>query len=306
MKAGKTIGIIVAVLVAIVAAVFFFGRHKEGKTPTVSSGSLDVFPEFSSEFVSPRTVSVWLPDGYAAGEDCDVLYMHDGQMLFDSTTTWNHQEWQVDEVLTRLMKEGKIRRTIVVAVDNTPDRLKEYFPDKACRNLQDTKQSELGGDAYLKFLVEELKPFIDESYTPLTGPEHTFLMGSSMGGLISLYGLCEYPEVFGGAACLSTHLSMAHLKATKDTEAMADGFLSYVREKMPEPNTRRIYMDHGTKGIDAAYGPYQEPIDDIFVERGWDGEHYRSQVFQGHDHNETCWARRLDEPVCFLLRKEKN
>ena len=271
------------------------------KPQAVCCGTLDVYPDFKSAIITPRKVSVWLPDGYTVGESCDVLYMHDGQMLFDSTTTWNHQEWQVDEILSKLMNEKAIRRTIVVAIDNTADRLKEYFPDKACRGMEDVNASELGGDNYLKFLVEEVKPFVDERYQPLTDREHTFLMGSSMGGLISLYGLCEYPKVFGGAACLSTHISMSHLKAAKDTEAMADGFLQYVAEHMPDANESRIYMDHGTEGIDSAYGPYQQRLDALFRERGWDADHFKSLVFEGHDHNETCWAKRLAEPVSFLL-----
>jgi len=251
--------------------------------------------------MTPRKVSVWLPEGYRVGESCDVLYMHDGQMLFDSTTTWNHQEWQVDEILSKLMDEKTVRRTIVVAIDNTSDRLKEYFPDEACKGLDDVDASELGGNNYLKFLVERLKPFIDEHYKPLTDREHTFIMGSSMGGLISLYGLCEYPEVFGGAACLSTHLSFAHLKAVRNTEAMADGFLRYLAEHLPAANEARIYMDHGTEGIDAAYGHYQERLDSLFYEREWDICHFRSIVFEGHDHNETCWAKRLAEPISYLL-----
>lgn len=104
-----------------------------------------------------------------------------------------------------------------------------------------------------------------------------------------------------GAACLSSHVSMAHLKATKDNEAMAEGFLDYVARHLPAVNGARIYMDHGTEGIDAAYGPYQERLDALFMERGWDARHYESIVYAGHDHNETCWAKRLAEPISFLL-----
>ena len=83
---------------------------------------------------------------------------------------------------------------------------------------------------------------------------------------------------------------------------MADGFLQYVAEHMPDANESRIYMDHGTEGIDSAYGPYQERLDALFSERGWDADHYQSLVFEGHDHNETCWAKRLAGPITFLLQ----
>ena len=159
--------------------------------PQVSTGRLEFYPEFQSKHITPRNVTVWLPEGYQVGEPCDVLYMHDGQMLFDATTTWNHQEWQVDEVMGRLIAEGKVRRCIVVGVDNTRNRLNDYFPSRCYEKVPEGERegvdvSQYKGDEYLRFLVEEVKPFIDNRYKPLTTRDHTFVMGSSMGGLISL------------------------------------------------------------------------------------------------------------------------
>ena len=279
------------------------------RVPTVSKGTLERFQQFESQFIEPRDVVVWLPEGYQMGDSCDVLYMHDGQMLFDASTTWNHQEWQVDEVMGKLMEQGKIRRCIVVGISNTDDRLTEYFPAKTWQYVaeadrQKTNLEKLTADAYLKFIVEELKPYIDETYQPLTSREHTFMMGSSMGGLISLYALCEYPQVFGGVACLSSHLSMDLLPNGVKGEIWATGFRDYVGARLPEANTSLIYMDHGTKDFDADYGPYQELLDSAIRSKGWDKEHYMSLVFEGDGHNETCWASRLDQPLLFLLGKE--
>ena len=117
---------------------------------------------------------------------------------------------KVDEVLGRLMADGSVKRTIVVGIDNTPDRLRELLPGKIQSYMDEDDIEDPAyalGDSYLKFVTEEVKPFIDSLYRPLTDREHTFIAGSSMGGLISLYALCEYPEVFGGAACLSSHIS---------------------------------------------------------------------------------------------------
>ncbi len=306
MKAKRLFLIIAAVLLLTAAAMFIVMqlRRPEHSEPQVRTGTLERFPEFPSAFVSPRTVSVWLPDGYEVGQPCDVLYMHDGQMLFDAEATWNHQEWAVDEVAGKLIAEGQIPQCIVVGIDNTDNRLKEYFPEKA-KMLADKEKpfgkAKLQGDAYLRFIVEELKPFIDEKYHPLTDRKHTFMMGSSMGGLISLYALCEYPDIFGGVGCLSSHLSMALLPFGNGSERMAKAFAAYVEDNLPAANTCRVYMDHGTKGFDAAYGRYQSAIDDIFERRGWDDAHYRSLVFEGDDHNETCWSNRLVEPLEFLL-----
>ena len=285
----------IAALVAAVALLLFFLRKPRKTEPEVSTGTLEWYKDFQSEFIRARDVVVWLPDGYTKGDTCDVLYMHDGQMLFDADVTWNHQEWKVDEVAGALIAEGRTRPFIVVGIYNTADRLIEYFPDKAAPEGSLTEAPH--GDAYLQFLVKELKPIIDKNYHP----GRSFIAGSSCGGLISLYAFCEYPDVFSGAACLSTHSSMDHLPFVKDSELMADAFLTYLRANLPAPNSRLLYMDYGLAGMDKDYGPSQEKIDALMAELGWDAEHYVTRTFPGHDHNETCWAKRLNIPLEFLF-----
>ena len=300
-----------AVVLLWVAAILWFMRPPANAMPTPSNGTLERNQQFTSQYIQQRDIFVWFPEGYEIAEPCDVLYMHDGQSLFDAALTWNHQEWQVDEIMGRLMQEGKIRRCIVVGIKNTDDRLSEYFPTKTWQYVPEAERKnanleKLTGDAYLKFIVEELKPYIDECYQPLTSREHTFMMGSSMGGLISLYALCEYPEVFGGVACLSSHLSMAYLPNGNDGEAWATGFRNYVEKNLPETNTSLIYMDRGTKELDAEYGKYQTLLDKVITAKSWDEKHYKSLVFDGHGHNETCWAKRLDQPLLFLLGSQSD
>lgn len=307
-ESKKYVWVIDVLMLLLVAAMFWFMWPSRNRVPTVAHGTLEHFPKFESQFVPARDVAVWLPEGYQTGDSCDVLYMHDGQMLFDASTTWNRQEWRMDEVMDSLIKAGLIRPCIVVAIWNTRDRLNEYSPDKSWEyiagvNLMETKEPEFKGDAYLQFIVNELKPFIDERYKPLTSREHTFMMGSSMGGLISLYALCEYPQVFGGVACLSTHLSMAHLHKGIDGEALPAAYLYYVAQRLPIANSGLIYMDRGTKDFDAEYGPYQVRLDDAIRSKGWDEQHYVSLVFEGQGHNETCWSKRLHLPLQFMLSK---
>ena len=298
----------IGALLLLLGAMAWFMRPPKNSIPTVARGTLERFPQFTSQFVPSRDVVVWLPEGYQTGDSCDVLYMHDGNMLFDATTTWNRREWQVDEVTDSLIQAGLIRPCIVVGIYNTDDRLTEYFPAKTWQHVAETDRKDadlkkLTADAYLQFIVEELKPFIDQRYKPLTTREHTFMMGSSMGGLISLYALCEYPQVFGGVACLSSHLSMAHLPNGVDGEPWATGFRNYVGQHLPEANGSLVYMDHGTEGFDADYGQYQEQLDSVIRAKGWDAQHYMSLVFDGDDHNETCWGKRLNQPLQFLLSK---
>ncbi len=276
--------------------------------PQVSTGRLEFYPEFQSKHITPRNVTVWLPEGYQVGEPCDVLYMHDGQMLFDATTTWNHQEWQVDEVMGRLIAEDKVRRCIVVGVDNTRNRLNDYFPSRCYEKVPEGERagvdvSQYKGDEYLRFLVEEVKPFIDNRYKPLTTREHTFVMGSSMGGLISLYALCNYPEVFGGAACMSTHLSMNFFDPKFKSELWAEGLRDYVKEHLPSANSALLYMDGGTVELDDTYRPYQNKLNAVISGLGWDSAHFVYYLFEGHKHMETYWAERLDRPFVFLLKK---
>ena len=310
--------ILIAIFCIAVAAVitgivgWWLTKPREGK-PRVAYGELEQYEKFLSKYVEPRTVSVWLPEGYKEGDSCDVVYMHDGQMLFDATTTWNHQEWMVDEVAGSMMAHDSIRKCIVVGIDNTEKRLSEYYPNKTYQYVTQDKREgremrDFLGDAYLRFLVEEVKPFIDQHYKPLTNREHTFVLGSSMGGLISLYALCEYPQVFGGAACLSSHLSMGHLPIGDpmvwgESDTWAQAFREYLKEHLPEANTCLVYMDHGTDELDASYGPYQEQVDKVFRQKGWDNQHFQTLVFEDHRHRETDWAKRLDKPLYFLLHR---
>jgi predicted alpha/beta superfamily hydrolase len=283
--------------------------------PATTSGRLTRHENFKSAFVEPRNVDVWLPDGYNGNEKYAVLYMHDGQMLFDSTTTWNGQDWGVDETIGKLLDERKIQKCIVVAIWNTRLRHIEYFPQKAMDYLTEQQKKDLLAytigednyrllkdgpisDNYLRFLVNELKPFIDSTYPTLTGPDHTYIAGSSMGGLISMYALCEYPGVFGGAACLSTHWPGIFIV---EDNPVPFAFLAYMRDHLPPPGHNRIYFDYGTETLDAMYEPFQIQADSIMKSKGYSTENWITRKFQGEDHSEQAWKRRLSVPLIFLM-----
>ena len=275
--------------------------------PRASAGRLERLPALASRHVQARPVDVWLPPGYDPARRHAVLYMHDGQMLFDASTTWNRQAWEVDDVAARLLDRGLLRDFIVVGVWNNGDkRFAEYYPQRMLAHLpaQALPALEARGlrgpplaDAYLRFLVQELKPAIDRRYATLAGRQDTLLMGSSMGGLISVYALLEYPEVFGAAAALSTHWITSMEANTLFPEAAA----AYLHQALPPPGRLRLYMDHGTKELDGLYGQAQARIDRVLRERGFGPPQVVSRVFEGAGHNEASWQARLHVPLSFLL-----
>lgn len=286
------------------------------QVPKVSSGSLQHIADFKSKFVPARAVDVWLPDGYSTKKKYAVIYLQDGMALFDKTIMWNGQEWGVDETISKLLAEQQIKDCIVVGIWNGElNRHSEYFPQKAFTLLSKQQQDSLyniangagklfsesiQSDNYLKFLVKELKPYIDQHYSTLTDRSNTFIGGSSMGALISLYAICEYPDVFGAAACLSTHWPGTFEVAHNPVPAV---FMSYLERHLPVPKTHKIYFDHGDQTLDALYQPFQVQVDAIMKAKGYAGGNWESRVFPGADHSENSWSRRLDIPLLFLLGK---
>lgn len=261
-----------------------------------------------------RNIDVWLPADYDTTRNYAVIYMNDGQMLFDSTTTWNRQEWGADETAAKLIAENKIRPCIIVGIWNRDRyRYSEYFPEKAlsfyparrrARLISKEMMGDPLGDEYLRFLVTELKPYIDSHYSTSADRENTIIMGSSMGGLISLYAICEYPDVFGGAGCISTHLPMIGVSFfRKYDNRMAKSFRKYLASTFPSPDRHRIYFDFGTKTLDAAYEPYQKKVDKLMTAAGYSEKNWTTIKYEGHDHSERSWASRLNVPFEFLLGK---
>ncbi len=267
--------------------------------PAAGGAQLERHAAFPSRHVAARHVDVWLPPGYATTADAryPVIYLHDGQNLFDPNGPFG--SWRVDEAMLRLIAAGEAPPAIVVGVWNTPARFAEYMPQQATSDAVLAKilaqfqqpAARLQSDAYLKFLVTELKPFIDRTYRTRPEREHTSVMGSSMGGLISAYALVQYPEVFGGAGCLSTHWPAG------------DGVvIDYLAPRLPAPGAHRFYFDFGTATLDATYEPFQRRMDAVMRAAGYtEGANWMTRKFEGAEHNETAWRARVHLPLQFLL-----
>ena len=285
---------------------------------TVSSGKIDHIEKFKSAYVDARNVDIWLPDGYSKDKQYAVLYMHDGQMLFDAKSTWNKQEWGVDETASKLMANKETIDFIVVGISSISEkRHADYFPQKPFDDLSPNDKTfvtitlqEAGrtkavfqpvSDNYLKFIVEELKPYIDQNYATAKGPEHTFIMGSSMGGLISLYAICEYPTIFGGAACISTHWPGIF---SVENNPIPEAFFAYIRKNLPDPKIHKIYFDFGTETLDALYPTLQKKVDEVMAEKGFTSDNWETHKFEGANHSEDSWKERLSIPMLFLFGKK--
>ncbi|MDE6301190.1 MAG: hypothetical protein K2M19_05700 [Muribaculaceae bacterium] len=255
-------------------------------------------------------VDVWLPADYNPETKYPVVYMHDGQNLFDASTTWNGQSWEMDRAACRLIAEEQIPGMIIVGIHSDPARrVSQLMPVEAVRDagLEDLmaevklKGMPVLGDQYVDFVVNTLKPMIDSRYSTLSDRENTMVMGSSMGGLMSLYLLCMKPEVFGGAGCLSTHW-YGTLEAG---DRFGNAMMNFVETHLPDPGTHRIYFDHGTSTIDAYYGPWETQALLIAQKKGYTyGENLDSYIDYGAPHEESAWSARVDRPLRFLLMKK--
>lgn len=247
------------------------------EAPGPYTGTVERFPGMAGEGILPRDVLVWLPPGYArdAGRRYPVLYLHDGQQVFDPATSTHGVDWGVDETATHLIQQGKMKEIIVVAAYCTPDRPKEYA---------ETEQ----GAAYRRFLVRHLKPFVDAKYRTLPDREHTAVMGSSMGGRVSFLLAWEYPEVFSMAGCLSPSFEKETFDQARNREGGA-------------PNVR-FYMDHGGVGLDEQLQAGAVEMLSILQELGY--EQGRNLVWfrdAEADHHEAAWARRVWMPLLYFF-----
>jgi len=306
-----------AILLAMFVATPAFAGDGTGPVH-VSAGTIVDLGVLKSKYADPRRVVVWLPPGYSKrGPKYAVLYMHDGQNLFDKATAGYGMEWEIDEHLSKLIADNKVRPTIVVGIWNTPKRLQEYVPSKAFNGLPAGYRAKVralyGGDplsdGYLKFIVRELRPTIDRKFNVKTDRANTAIMGSSMGELISLYAIDEYPQIFGAAGMMSTHWPLVinpdgKPVSQEDYDVVSATFERYLAPALPSPSTHRLYFDHGTETLDAIYKQYQDRVDKVVAKRGYrQGVNWLTRNYPGQKHNEISWASRVDVPLTFLLAR---
>jgi len=251
--------------------------------------------EFPSRiFRNTRFLRVWLPPGYDAAENAGrqypVLYLNDGQNLFESATAFAGVEWQVDETADRLIREGVVPPLIVVGMDNTgKDRIREYMPYRSMH----PRILRVRGRYYPDFFMKEVMPFVGRNYRVATGPENTGLGGSSLGGLIALYTVMARPGVFGRLLLESPSLWALGRQLVKESRSV---------RIWPE----RIFLAVGT-GEAGSPERNRTVVDDVrelaaIMRRAVLSEkRLRLVIKDGAGHSEAAWAERFPEALQFLF-----
>jgi predicted alpha/beta superfamily hydrolase len=235
---------------------------------------------------------VYLPPGY--GEDplrrYPVLYLQDGQNLFDPSTAFGGQEWRVDETADELICADAIEPLIIVGIYNAgAERINEYTP------TVDTNTGQGGrADLYARMLVDELKPFIDKEYMTQHHAQNTGLGGSSLGGLVSLAIGLKYPKVFGKLAVLSPSVWWSDRIILRDV-AQFNGSLR-----------PQIWLDMGTQEGNSPERTLEDAraLRDALVGKGWELD--RDLCYfeaEGADHSERAWSERVGPMLRFLFPK---
>lgn len=244
------------------------------------TGTVKYHRNFDARRGLPRDIIVWLPPGYDSipNKYYPVLYMQDGQNLFDPATSSFGFDWQMDETADSLIRVSAMQEIIIVGIYNSINRGKEY-------NHTDL------GKAYIQFIVEELKPFIDTTYQTLPDKSNTAVGGSSSGGLISFIMAWEYPDVFSKVACISPAFKISDID-----------FVAPVKNYKGAKKKIKIYIDYGGVGLEEKLQPGIDEMINALEEKGFvKGKDLLFVKDQNAEHNESAWANRVYRFLEFLF-----
>lgn len=267
-------------------------------------GTLVYWRDVPSAFLGPkRNVEIWLPPGYDSNATTryPVLYMSDGQNLFDPRLSFTGVDWGVDEAVVRLVQRGVIPPIIVVGVWNSPRRSYEYSLWHGAPN-------------YARFLIEELMPRVNREFRTLTGPRNTAAMGSSMGGILSFYLVTYHPDVFGACGCISTPFLLSQAWAQRELLGVSPvehpDTVTYIERDIEHgltpPRGVRYWFDYGTRGVDSLFAPTEDLVRRWLLRKGLrEGRDFVMRRYDGATHNEAAWRARLDDPLTFLFGKSR-
>ena len=266
--------------------------------PHTVVGDVEIQPITSKIFGNTRNLRILLPSGYhdmiSRHRKYPVMYMQDGQNLYDVATTAFGHEWQVDETMEKLWSEHRIEPMIIVGIDNAQEkRADEYLP------YRDEKFSPQvthpGAAEYAQFLLTEVMPYIAKHYRVKAGPQNTAIGGSSYGGLVTLYTVMQHPGIFGRALMESMPLQIENGRLIEDSKAT---------KQWPE----RISVGIGTKETNSpamaqAHVEWTRKLVSVLHAQGLGDDRVKLVVTDGAEHNEQAWAARFPDAMEFLWSK---
>ena len=266
--------------------ILFWTRAARQKTVTGQiTGTVKYHRGLQGDGVKPRDLIVWLPPGYEKNTMAryPVLYMQDGQNIFDPVTSSFGADWSIDETADRLIRDKTIPPLIVVGIYNTPDRMREYTPGET-------------GAAYMKFVVNKVKPLIDSTYRTVSDREHTMVGGSSAGGTISFMLLWEHPDIFSKAICMSPAFkSPGTLPSSWD-------YVSQVRNERKREHVF-VYIDNGGVGLDSQLQPGVDAMLETLKSAGYkEGQDFVFIKAPEAKHFEADWAKRFPDALKLTLK----
>jgi pimeloyl-ACP methyl ester carboxylesterase len=264
-----------------------------------------------------RLVDIFVPKGVIGLKKVKTLYMHDGQMLYDSTQTWNKKEWKIDEVVSTTLARYAHDPFIVVGIYNDPsNRYAEFFPQAVAAYMPESYRKllleklwngNLRADAYINWIENTLVPFVEQQFAVSKKTKDRMVMGSSMGGLISLYALCEKPSLFGGVACLSIHTPMINYGMFEEgmVDALVVPFNLYLEQELKADRRHFLYVDRGTETLDSVYEPYHSLLLQTLANVGYDtgNPRFLEAIVNGAGHDEDAWADRWHVPLLFMISR---
>lgn len=297
--------VVVFALLFNLFSIFVYGQS------TVRFGKLDIIELCSNEFDNglPRTIRIWTPENYSEeNERYSVLYMQDGGNLFDAATSFAG-EWRIDESLTEFEKNTK-KNIIVVGIDCGSNRANEYSPNweinkKSISSVTRTFVNKPIGDIYINFVIDTVKKYVDSNYRTLKDSEFTYIGGSSMGGIISLYGALEKSNVFGGAIVFSPALHIYKKGTVKKY------IKSVCKKNNNLENLPKLYVYcGGNRNGDEAQAPWDEQsilpfaekIQEYCLQYGWPKEKIKISTNKWRTHSESSWSAEFPNAIEWLFQ----
>lgn len=285
---------------------------------TQENGQFIEWEAIPADGLPDQRTSIWLPPEYAAqpGRRFPVLYMWDGQNLFDPAKTHYGKAWMVQDVLSAMVASGTAQPHIVVGIWSPPgkDRYRHYLPQFAgdnaggevAANIAEMAGGPIASQRQLDWVADTLKLRIDAKFRTQSATKNTTVIGSSMGGIMSCYAIAARADIFGRASCISAHFALVDPELAPANEAQIVGlWADYLGADLGPPKGRRVWMDHGTETLDSYYAPWQKMVSADFAASGWqEGTDFIARTYEGAAHDENSWRARLPEILEWLWRSE--